>query len=199
MELASPTSCLVVALSERDAYTQAHCGRVETLCLQLGQKCCLSERELDLLQIAAKLHDIGKIGIPDSILLKPERLSAAEMTIMKTHAELGQNICNKIFHEEAESIGVIVLHHHEAFDGSGYPHGLAGDNIPICSRIISIVDCYDAMLTTRPYHSSRSHEEVMIMMRSECGRKTDPLLFGYFEKIITDYRTNLASDNGAHR
>jgi GNAT superfamily N-acetyltransferase len=102
------------------------------------------------------------------------------------HTELGQNICNKIPHKDALKVGLFVRHHHEAFDGSGYPDGLSGEQIPICSRIISIVDTYDAMLTTRPYHDARPHKQVMDLMERECGTKIDPFLFGYFEQIAAN-------------
>lgn len=176
---------LSVALGERDAYSEAHCGRVEALSLQLGRRCALNESELEILRIASKLHDVGKIGIPDRILLKPGRLESDEFEIIQTHSELGQRICNEIPHKDALIIGILVRHHHEAFDGSGYPDGLAGEQIPIYSRIISIADSYDAMLTTRPYQHSRSHERIMEIMESESGKKSDPLLFGYFEQIVS--------------
>lgn len=183
---------LSIALGERDAYTEAHCDRVETLSLQLGRRCALNAYELELLRVASKLHDVGKIGIPDHILLKPGRLDSDELGVIRTHSELGQKICNEIPHKDALIIGVLVRHHHEAFDGSGYPDGLAGEQIPIYSRIISIADSYDAMLTTRPYQHSRSHEQIMEIMESECGKKSDPLLFGYFEQIVS-------STVGTHR
>lgn len=176
---------LSIALAERDAYTEAHCDRVESLSLQLGRRCDLSAHELELLRVASKLHDVGKIGIPDRILLKPGRLDSDELEIIRTHSELGQHICDKMPHKDAVTVGRFVRHHHEAFDGSGYPDGLAGEQIPICSRIISIVDSYDAMLTTRPYHRARSHEQVMEVMHGECGQKHDPLLFGYFGQIVS--------------
>jgi len=176
---------LSIALAERDAYTEAHCDRVESLSLQLGRRCDLSAHELEILRVASKLHDVGKIGIPDRILLKPGRLDSDEFDIIRTHSELGQNICDKIPHKHALNIGRFVRHHHEAYDGSGYPDGLAGEQIPICSRIITIVDSYDAMLTTRPYHRARSHEQVMEVMQGECGQKYDPLLFGYFNQIVS--------------
>lgn len=180
------SDCLTVALGKRDVYTELHCGRVESLCLQLGFRCNLNVHDLRLLRAASKLHDIGKIGIPDRILLKPGRLEPDEFEIMKSHAELGQDICDKIPYKEALKIGFLVRCHHEAFDGSGYPNGLSGEQIPICSKIISLADSYDAMLTTRPYQRARSHEQVMEIMRDECGKKSDPFLFGHFEQIVTN-------------
>jgi HD-GYP domain-containing protein (c-di-GMP phosphodiesterase class II) len=146
--------------------------------------CKLSPRDLALLRVASKLHDVGKIGIPDHILLKPGRLEADEREMMKSHAILGQNICEKIPHKDALAISVFVRHHHEAFDGSGYPDGLSGSQIPLFSRIISVADSYDAMLTARPYHHARSHDHIMEIMKSESGRKSDPNLFCHFERLM---------------
>jgi len=179
------SECLAVALGKRDEYTELHCGRVESLCLQLGRRCNLSSYELMLLRVASKLHDVGKIGIPDHILLKPSRLETDELEIMRSHAELGQTIFDKIPYKEALEVGLYIRCHHEAFDGSGYPDGLTGEEIPLCSKIISLADSYDAMLTTRPYHKARTHEQVMEIMRGERGRKSDPVLFDYFEQIVS--------------
>ncbi|OQK16886.1 hypothetical protein AU255_03005 [Methyloprofundus sedimenti] len=178
------SDCLAAALRKRDAYTEAHCGRVESLSVQLGLRCHLNAYEIGLLRVASKLHDVGKIGVPDYVLLKSGDLDAGELEIMRSHAELGQDICNKLPHKDASKISLYVRHHHEAFDGSGYPDGLSGEHIPIYSRIISLADNYDAMLTTRSYHRARSHAQVMEIMECECGKKIDPFLFGHFEKIV---------------
>jgi HD-GYP domain-containing protein (c-di-GMP phosphodiesterase class II) len=183
--LLTQTSCLDIALRERDPYTEDHASRVDVLSRQLGIKCGLNSHELNLLKGAAKLHDIGKIGIPDRVLLKFGSLDADEWEVMKTHAELGERICLSIAHRDAEQIADIVRHHHEYYNGAGYPDGLAGEAIPICSRIISIVDSYDAMKTARPYHRARTHQEVMAVIDQESATKTDPLIYRYFKSIIT--------------
>jgi HD-GYP domain-containing protein (c-di-GMP phosphodiesterase class II) len=183
--LLTQTSCLNIALRERDPYTEDHASRVDVMSRQLGIKCGLSSHELNLLKGAAKLHDIGKIGIPDRILLKFGSLDADEWEVMKTHAELGERICLSIAHRDAEQIASIVRHHHEYYNGAGYPDGLAGEAIPICSRIISIVDSYDAMKTARPYHRARTHQEVMAVIDQESATKTDTLIYRYFKSIIT--------------
>ena len=182
--------CLDIVLNARDSYTHAHCSRVEGLSLALGLRCGLDEAELELLRIASMLHDIGKIGIPDSILLKPGSFTADEWAIMKTHAAIGQDFCDAMPHEESRAVGRIVRHHHEFIDGGGYPDGLVGDAIPIASRIIAIADGYDAMRTTRPYHRPRSHEEVMEVLASEAGHRADPEVFREFERVIehSEYR-----------
>lgn len=185
LTLIRQSDCLAEALNKRDAYTEAHCSRVESLCLELGLRCQLNPDELIILRTASRLHDIGKVGIPDHILLKPGRLEPDELELMRSHAELGHDICAKIANPDALKVGLIVLHHHEAFDGSGYPDGLSGEKIPLSSRIISLADSYDAMLTTRPYHKARTHEQVMEIMKGECGEKSDPFLFGLFEQLVT--------------
>lgn len=186
--------CLGVALRQRDAGTGAHCGRVESLCRLLGVLCGLNRHELGLLRDAARLHDLGKIGIPDDVLFKKDRLDAAEWALMKRHSELGQVTCEAVPHASARDVATIVRHHHEAFDGSGYPDGLAGTDIPICSRIISLADSYDAMIECRPYRTARSHEEAMEIMSGERGKKSDPRLFEYFAKAIGRWSGNSATD-----
>lgn len=181
-----PRGPLTFALSLRDAYTQHHCGRVEFWCVELGRRCGLSEPEIRVLRDAARLHDVGKIGIPDSILFKPGRLDAQEWEVMKTHAAAGALICQRLAMPDAEAIALLVRHHHERFDGTGYPDGLAGDAIPLGARIIGVVDGYDAMTSTRPYHAARSHDQVMEIMRGERGRKTDPLVFDRFAGMIVE-------------
>ena len=179
------SDCLDVALHARDAYTGDHCNRVEVMCTLVGQSCELDSHELNLLRTAAKLHVIGKIGIPDHILLKPARFEPDEWEIMKTHAALGEEICAVIPHEDARDVAFIIRHHHESFDGKGYPDGLVGENIPIAARIITIIDGYDAMTTTRPYHNPRSHEVVMSILDGERGGRIDDYVFRHFEKVIS--------------
>lgn len=180
--LARQLESLGIALGQRDEGTQAHCRRVELLSLRLSLRCGLSAGERARLVIAARLHDVGKMGIADAILLKPNGLLPDEWEAMKVHSILGQRICDRLAHRDAQQIGLIVRHHHEAYDGSGYPDGLSGERIPLCSRIISVADVYDAMTSTRPYHMGCSHERAMEILRSECG-KFDPQVFAQFERM----------------
>lgn len=186
----TPRGALATALSLRDAYTQDHCGRVEAICTALGQRCGLAPAQLPALLDAARLHDIGKIGIPDHILFKPGRLDPDEWKIMQSHAEAGARICAELDRPDAALLAEIVRHHHENFDGSGYPDGLAGDAIPLASRIIRVVDSYDAMTTRRPYQPCRSHAQAMAMamaiLRSERGTASDPLVFDHFAALLEE-------------
>ena len=186
--------CLDVALAERDQFTENHCSRVEILSMLLGQALGLPSLGQHHLRAASRLHDVGKIGIPDSILLKPGRFEPGEWEIMKTHSVLGQRICDAIPHESSAAIGLIVRHHHEFFDGRGYPDGLAGSHIPICARIISIADCFDAITDTRPYHSARSPQVAMEIIESEVGYKYDPFVFELFQEVMRD-QVRAAHDN----
>ena len=183
--LLEQSDCLNVVLKARDAYTQQHSSRVEGMSMTIGRRCGLDEDQLELLRISAKLHDIGKIGIPDRILLKPARFEPDEWEVMKTHAALGQEFCNALPHDDGEAVGRIVRHHHEFFDGQGYPDGLSGEDIPIASRIITVTDSYDAMTTTRPYHAPRSHAQVMKILSDESGIKLDPYVFRHFVSVVS--------------
>jgi len=173
-----------IALTARDPYTGFHCDRTLNLCAELGLSCGLTMSELSLLQSAAVMHDIGKVAIPDHILLKPGRLDADEMAMMQAHAARGANLLEALQMEELEDVVLAVRHHHEGFDGSGYPHSIAGEAIPIISRIIALADSYDAIATARPYHSARSHAEVMRIIDAETGVKFDPYLVAKFMSVI---------------
>ncbi len=140
---------LVRSIQARDDYTERHSVNVTNLSVKTAETMKLSPDEIECLKIAASLHDIGKTATPDSILLKPERLTDEEYDIIKTHPEVGENILEsiKLFETERE----IIRHHHESWDGSGYPDGIKGNDIPLLSRIISVADAYDAMTSDRPY------------------------------------------------
>ena len=176
------TRALIAALDERDGHTREHCDRVVVLATILGVECGLTQIELRLLGLAAAMHDIGKIGIPDHILLKPGDFSREEWDCMKSHTIRGERIIRSMEIEGMETIATAVRHHHEYYDGSGYPDRLAGEDIPVISRIVSIVDSYDAMSKTRPYHASRTHAQVMEILDDEEGGKHDPALLRLFRR-----------------
>jgi len=179
-DLTTKTIALIRALRERDDNTGGHSDRTRVLAIELGRACRLSAADLDTLSLAAHLHDLGKIGIPDSVLLKPGRLDADELQVMRTHPQRGYDILVSIPDAQVAAVAHVVLHHHEGFDGNGYPNGLRGEQIPAMSRIIAIADSYDAMATVRPYHKPRTHAEIMKLMFDGEAGKYDP----YFEHLF---------------
>ncbi|HLF98817.1 MAG TPA: HD domain-containing phosphohydrolase [Methylococcaceae bacterium] len=178
------TRALSVALGFRDPMTRLHSERVFGLAMALGEHCGLAGAELGILKIGASFHDIGKIGIPDRILLKPAPFDGAEWQVMRQHAEIGEQIILSTEIDGAPEAARVIRHHHEYFDGHGYPDGLAGEAIPIASRIVSIVDSYDAMAVTRAYHHAKEHAEVMAILHGEAGTKHDPELLRTFARMI---------------
>ena len=178
------TKALSVALGYRDLLTRLHSERVRGLCEAIGVACNLPGKELGILKIASSFHDIGKIGIPDRILLKPSPFDDAEWAVMKQHSEIGERIMAVTELEGAPQVALVIRHHHEHYNGKGYPDGLAGVQIPICARIISIADSYDAMAVIRPYHRPRTHQEVMAILLKESGEKHDPDLMRTFCELI---------------
>jgi HD-GYP domain-containing protein (c-di-GMP phosphodiesterase class II) len=181
-------SGLAAALAERDFETRLHCDRVVDIAMAIGRRCGFSETELSLLWLSAAFHDVGKIGIPDHVLRKPGELTEEEWEIMKTHTLVGEKIMRAVKAPGMEWVAAAVRHHHEHFDGSGYPDGLEAGEIPLMARIVAIADGYDAMLTARPYHSALSHSEVMAQMQTEAGDKYDPQLFGDFQAVLIALR-----------
>lgn len=161
-------------LFEKSHETEEHANRLMRLSKHMGEIMNLPQTTLQELELLGVLHDIGKIGVPDSILNKPGKLDEEEWVIMKRHAEIGSRITQSV--PEFVRISDYILSHHERWDGKGYPRGLKGTEIPIQSRILSIVDAYDAMTSERPYHSPMTHEEAMQELISNAGKQFDPEL-----------------------
>lgn len=178
------TKALSVALGYRDLLTRLHSERVLGLATAISHECGLSVTEQGVLKIGASFHDIGKIGIPDHILLKSSPFDAAEWEQMKQHSEIGEKIMAATELEGSKQAALVIRHHHEYYNGQGYPDGLAGDAISIYARIISIADSYDAMAETRSYHRARTHPEIMAILHQESGEKHDPELIRIFSAII---------------
>lgn len=161
-------------LHARDNYTLEHSNRVVSLSKVIGKHLKLQKHEMNILSLAAGFHDIGKIGIPDHILLKPGTLSGDEYEGIKAHPVIGANILRTLRHPLLDEVAVCVLHHHEHWDGSGYPDGLEGQEIPVISRIIAVVDAYDAMTTTRNYRQEINKQDALQMIESESGKQFCP-------------------------
>ena len=169
---------IISTLEEKDLYTHGHSIRVAEYALIMGQELGLHEQELKELELAAILHDIGKIGIPDSVLMKPGRLSKAEFEIMKSHPARTAKVLEKI--SALHTIIPGVKYHHERWDGLGYPEGLVGESIPLFARIILIADTYDAMTSTRPYRLALHKEVAFTELRKCSGTQFDPELVNHF-------------------
>lgn len=183
------TKALSVALGYRDPITRQHSQRVCGLAEALGKRCGLSGDELAILKIAASLHDVGKIGIPDHILRKPAAFEEYEREQMRKHSEIGADIVLATEIDSADLASRIVRHHHEYFNGQGYPDGLAGEAIPLGARIITIVDSYDAMAESRIYYRhAKRHTEIMDELYGETGQKHDPALMPLFIQTIEKRR-----------
>lgn len=180
----APAAALLVALDERDRDTQKHCDRVSELCVELGRQCGLSGRDLALLRLASILHDVGKIGIPDEVLKKPGKLDDDEWVIMKTHSIRSERIVLAAGLDESAAVALAVRHHHERFDGLGYPDGLAGETIPFLARIIAVADAYDAMARIRAYGPTRTHPQIMQALKDDEGRQHDAYVLAKFAVLI---------------
>lgn len=179
------------AIDAKDTYTYGHCDRVMEMSLLLGEHLELDEESLEILKYASILHDIGKIGINDSILNKKDRYTLEEYDIMKDHPLIGYNIINDVgFLEMTKEI---ILCHHERIDGQGYPRGLKADEIPFLSKIISITDAFDAMTSKRIYKQrAMTVKEAFNEMKANKGTQFDgPLVESFIEAYINKYGTNI--------
>ncbi|MFW2491096.1 HD-GYP domain-containing protein [Clostridium chromiireducens] len=154
-------------LEAKDLYTYGHSTRVGDMAYNLGKVLGVKERDLNIIHIAGDLHDIGKIGIPDNVLNKPDRLESDEWEMMKKHSDIGYDILSKT--NAFEIISKIVLYHHERWDGKGYPEGLKEEEIPFASRILLICDSIDAMKSDRPYRKSINDEICIEEIRKNKG------------------------------
>src|SRR5882762_5909244 len=176
------------AIEAKDAYTQGHVERVSNMAVELGDYLGLSEEEQDSLRKGGILHDIGKIGVPDHILNKAGPLTAEERLIIRMHPDQGARICEKL--KSIRNAIPIIRHHHERIDGTGYPDHLAGDEIPLLARILTVVDIYDALTTTRSYRKSLPHEMALELLWDETQKGWwDKEIVGEFTKMVSDKRT----------
>jgi putative nucleotidyltransferase with HDIG domain len=173
---------LSATVDARDSYTAGHSRRVQQLSLAIGRELGLSQAELDLLGHAALFHDIGKLAIPDSILLKPASLTKDEWGLMQRHAEEGARIIDRLgFLQDAVPA---IRHHHERFDGTGYPDRLSGEEIPLGARIIHVADALDSMLTTRIYRAARPVDDALAEVKDKSGTQFCPRCVAALERIL---------------
>lgn len=199
---------LANAVEAKDAYTKSHVDNVSAMAVMIGRELNLSESELVDLHYGAVLHDVGKIGVPDNILNKPSKLNDEEWELMRAHPAAGSNILKPI--PRLTGASDIVRHHHERYDGGGYPDGLAGDAILVGARILATVDSYSAMVDRRSYKSALSHEEAAAELRRCAGTQFDPNVVDVFMDLFDrgvlvpdEYEARIiaptADDNGRHQ
>ena len=169
---------LAEAIEAKDSYTKGHCGRVAAYALALAREIGTSESDLENLEFGAFLHDIGKIGIRDAVLLKPGPLDEQEWTHMRSHPVKGFEIAKEI--DMLKPTMGAIRNHHEKWDGSGYPDGIKGEAIPISARLVAIADAFDAMATDRPYKKALPLEECEKLLRKNAGVMFDPALVEVF-------------------
>jgi putative two-component system response regulator len=174
---------LARSIEGKDPYTHGHCERLSEYSARLGEHLKLSEGQLIALRRAGVVHDVGKVAVPDSILLKPGRLTEEEWKVIREHPVVGERICAPL--KSFRLVLPIIRHHHEKLDGSGYPDGLRGDAIPITARILQIVDVYDALTTERPYKRAFFITDALQTMKEEVAKGWwDPHIFEQFEQLM---------------
>lgn len=178
-------STLALSIEAKDPYTQGHCERLSKYSVALGERLGFSEEERVALRRAGIVHDIGKVAVPEHILNKPGRLTPEERKIMEQHPVVGERICAPL--KSFSLVLPIIRHHHEKGDGSGYPDGLRGEEIPLTAKVLQIVDVYDALATERPYRRALSNPEALAVMAEEVGKGWwDPRLFAEFRQVVTE-------------
>jgi putative nucleotidyltransferase with HDIG domain len=170
------------AVEKKDLGTYGHSMRVSDYCCLIAKRLDFDEISIENIKAAALLHDIGKIGISDAILAKKGHLSEEEMNIIKSHSHKGVEILSPLKQFEALLPG--ILHHHENYDGSGYPAGLAGEDIPLPARIIAIADAYDSILSNRPYRSAANQATAIAELIACSGKQFDPRLVNHFVQAL---------------
>ncbi len=185
---------LINVIEANDRYTRGHSERVKTLAVMIGRKLGLSGAELELLEYAAILHDIGKIGVDSMIVNKNGRLTRAEFSLVKAHPLIGNEILGPI--GTLDGIRTTILQHHERYDGTGYPYGMAGDEITLKARILSVADTFDSMMTDRPYRKAFSLQRVAGELRECAGKQFDPLVVNAFLDMLDSSEEEILARTG---
>ena len=186
-------TALARAVDAKDAGTRNHCETVSELCALIGQRLGLEGERIEELRLAGLLHDVGKIGVSDAVLQKPDELDAEELGEMRNHVAIGHAIVSAA---ELEKQALWILHHHEHFDGRGYPHGLKGEDIPLESRIILVADAFEAMTSDRPYRGGRSAEEALAELARYSGSQFDPACIEALEPALAIATLDAAKTEG---
>jgi len=169
----------------RDPSTHGHCERISSVSARLGKYLGLDSEQVSALRLAGVVHDIGKINIPDAVLLKPGPLTSVEWSLMRQHPDMGERICAPL--KSFRLALPIIRHHHEKQDGSGYPDGLRGSAIPLTACVLQVVDIFDALTSVRPYKAAMSHAEAIRTMKVEVGRGWwNPRIFEAFEQFLLE-------------
>jgi HD-GYP domain-containing protein (c-di-GMP phosphodiesterase class II) len=181
----SSIAAVAGAVEARDGYTDQHCRRLAAFSSLMGRRLGMPEDQVRAMELGALLHDVGKIGVPDAILNKPGRLTDEERVQMQKHPEIGAGIVAPVVGLEKTTLDC-VIHHHERWDGDGYPEGLVGDEIPLAARIVSIVDVWDALSTARPYKAAYPQSEVRDRLLKGRGTQFDPDLIDLFFEVLED-------------
>ena len=185
---------LARSIEGKDPYTEGHCERLTSASAQLGERLRLPAEQIVALRRAGTVHDIGKVAVPDAILLKPGPLTPPEWDVMRQHPAIGERICAPL--KSFRPVLPIIRHHHERFDGSGYPDGLKGNAIPLTARVLQLVDVYDALTTERPYKQALSKEESLATMEAEVKKGWwDPDMFSEFHQMLADGRGSQAVES----
>jgi HD-GYP domain-containing protein (c-di-GMP phosphodiesterase class II) len=183
-------SSLVSAIEAKDAYTRGHSERVYRYSMEMARAHGLKGEAMEALKWAAILHDVGKIGVPEDILLKPGKLTDDEYALIKEHPEKGYKILKPVA-QLSPSMGGI-LHHHERYDGKGYPHGLRGEAIPLAARMIAVADTFDAITSRRTYRDAKSSQEALAIIESVAGTQLDPNMVALFKTICLTTEAEIA-------
>ena len=178
---------LITALEFKDKYTGGHIQRISTYCTFIAKKLGLDPRTVENIQLTSPMHDIGKIGIPDSILLKKGKLSKEEFEVMKTHTIIGAKILDGSNSEILQMAQQIAILHHEKWNGQGYPYGLAGEEIPLVGRIVALADVFDALTSERPYKKAYSLQASYDIIRKERGQHFDPKIVDIFLDNLDEF------------